>query len=230
MVSPLPDTAPLKPGSAVQPLPGIEIDIVSAIGEKAGVNEVGRLIIKKPWPGMLKKTNRDSRCIYGKDGYDTGDGALYDEDGYVWMMGRVDDVINVEGQRIGTAEVESALLTHRSVAEAAVVGKPDSLKGQAIYAYVTLNRNVEQTEELLRQLREHVCEKIGPIASPDTIQYVSSLPKTRSGKIMRRILKKIAADEHESFGDISTLADPSLLADLVEGKRHIQNEKTTTGA
>ncbi len=230
MVSPLPDTVPLKPGSAVQPLPGIEIDIVNASGEKTEVNEVGRLLIKKPWPGMLKEQNRDSGSIYGKDGYDTGDGALYDEDGYVWMMGRVDDVINVEGQRIGTAEVESALLTHRSVAEAAVVGKPDSLKGQAIYAYVTLNRNVEQTEELLRQLREHVCEKIGSIASPDTIQYVTGLPKTRSGKIMRRILKKIAADEHESFGDISTLADPSLLADLVEGKKHIHDEKTSTGA
>lgn len=221
MISPLADTTPLKPGSAVQPLPGIEIEIVNGAGAKVGVNEVGRLLIKKPWPGMLKEKSRDSKCCYGPEGYDTGDGALYDEDGYIWMMGRVDDVINAGGHRIGTAEVESALLTHRSVAEAAVVGKPDIVKGQAIYAYVTLNRNVEQTQELLSQLCEHVCKKIGPIASPDTIQYVSALPKTRSGKIMRRILKKIAADEYENFGDISTLADPSLIADLVEGKKHL---------
>jgi len=219
MISPLPETTPLKPGSAVSPLPGIEVEILNELGEKVAVNEVGRLIIKKPWPGMLKEQYGDSYSAKGADGFDTGDGARYDEDGYLWMMGRVDDVINVSGHRLGTSEVESALLTHGSVAEAAVVGVPHSLKGQAVYAYVTLNRNVEQTEELLGQLCDHVCRKIGPIAAPDAIQYVTGLPKTRSGKIMRRVLKRIAADEFDNFGDLSTLADHSVIGDLIEGKK-----------
>jgi acetyl-CoA synthetase len=136
-------------------------------------------------------------------------------------MGRLDDVINVSGHRLGTAEIESALLTHRSVAEAAVVAMAHPLKGQAIYAYITLNRNVEQTQELLEELRRHVRDEIGDLATPDAIQYASGLPKTRSGKVMRRVLKKIAMDDFDNFGDMSTLADPSILADLIEGKRNV---------
>jgi acetyl-CoA synthetase len=166
---------------------------------------------QEPW--------HSSSLIDSSGVYDTGDGARRDEDGYFWIMGRLDDVINVSGHRLGTAEIESALLTHRSVAEAAVVGMPHSLKGQAIYAYVTLNRNVQKTPELQDELRNHVRGKIGSIATLDGVQYAEALPKTRSGKIMRRLLKKIAADEFDDFGDISSLADPSIIAELVEGKK-----------
>jgi acetyl-CoA synthetase len=175
---------------------------------------------------MLKRLHGEKNSLRSTyldvpGGYDTGDGARRDEDGYFWIMGRLDDVINVSGHRLGTAEIESALLTHRSVAEAAVVGMPHPLKGQAIYAYVTLNRNVEQTQELLEDLRRHVRAEIGSLATPDAIQYASGLPKTRSGKIMRRVLKRIAVDDFDNFGDVSTLADPSILADLIEGKRSV---------
>jgi acetyl-CoA synthetase len=226
MIAPLPYTLPLKPGSAALPLPGIDAIVVDETGREISAGEGGRLVIRSPWPGMLKGLHgeQDSlRKIYldvFPGGYDTGDGARRDEDGYFWITGRVDDVINVSGHRLGTAEIESALLAHRSVAEAAVVGMPHELKGQAVYAYVTLNRNVEQTPDLLEELRRHVREEIGPIAAPDMIQYASGLPKTRSGKIMRRVLKRIAADDFDNFGDVSSLADPSILDDLVEGKRN----------
>jgi acetyl-CoA synthetase len=226
MITPLPNTVPQKPGSAALPLPGIDAAVVDDTGREMSDNEGGRLVIRKPWPGMLKRLHGEKNSL-GKiyldvpGGYDTGDGARRDEDGYFWIMGRLDDVINVSGHRLGTAEIESALLTHRSVAEAAVVGMPHPLKGQAIYAYVTLNRNVEQTQELLEDLRRHVRDEIGSHATPDAIQYASGLPKTRSGKIMRRVLKRIAVDDFDNFGDVSTLADPSILADLIEGKRSV---------
>jgi len=225
MIAPRPHTTLLKPGSAALPLAGIDAIVVDETGREVGVNEGGRLVIRSPWPGMLKGLQGEGDISsstfldVGQGGYDTGDGARRDEDGYFWITGRLDDVINVSGRRLGTAEIESALLTHRSVAEAAVVGMPHSLKGQAIYAYVMLNANVEQTPELLQELHLHVRNQIGSLASPDAIQYTSGLPKTKSGKIMRRVLKRIAADDFQNFGDISSLADPSVIADLVEGKK-----------
>jgi acetyl-CoA synthetase len=227
MISPLPGTISLKPGSAGLPLPGIDAAVVDETGRETGINEGGRLVIRKPWPGMLKRLHgkknslRKTYLDVFPGGFDTGDGARRDEEGDFWIMGRLDDVINVSGHRLGTAEIESALLTHRSVAEAAVVAMPHPLKGQAIYAYITLNRNVEQTQELLEELRRHVRDEIGDLATPDAIQYASGLPKTRSGKVMRRVLKRIAMDDFDNFGDMSTLADPSILADLIEGKKNV---------
>jgi acetyl-CoA synthetase len=227
MISPLPGTITLKPGSAGLPLPGIDAAVVDETGEETGINDGGRLVIRKPWPGMLKRLHgkknslRKTYLDVFPGGFDTGDGARRDEEGDFWIMGRLDDVINVSGHRLGTAEIESALLTHRSVAEAAVVAMPHPLKGQAIYAYITLNRNVEQTQELLEELRRHVRDEIGDLATPDAIQYASGLPKTRSGKVMRRVLKRIAMDDFDNFGDMSTLADPSILADLIEGKKNV---------
>lgn len=227
MISPLSCTVPLKPGSAALPLPGIDAAVVDETGKETGINEGGRLVVRKPWPGMLKRLHGEKNSLRKTylevfpGGFDTGDGARRDEEGYFWIMGRLDDVINVSGHRLGTAEIESALLTHRSVAEAAVVAMPHPIKGQAIYAYITLNRNVEQTQDLLEELRRHVRDEIGAFATPDAIQYASGLPKTRSGKIMRRVLKRIAVDDFDNFGDMSTLADPSILADLIEGKRSV---------
>lgn len=226
MISPLPGTIPLKPGSAGLPLPGIDAAVVDETGRETGINDGGRLVIRKPWPGILKRLYGEKNSLKKTylevfpGGFDTGDGARRDEEGYFWIMGRLDDVINVSGHRLGTAEIEAALLTHRTVAEAAVVAMPHQLKGQAIYAYITLNRNVEQTQDLLEELRRHVRDEIGAHATPDAIQYASRLPKTRSGKIMRRVLKRIAVDDFDNFGDMSTLADPSILADLIEGKRN----------
>lgn len=226
MIAPDPRREPLKPGSAGRPLPGIDATIVDAEGIEVRDQERGRLVIRRPWPGMCKdlcgeQDMTSSRRHHADQTrlYDSGDGALRDEDGCYWIIGRIDDIINVSGHRLGTAEIESALLTHRSIAEAAVVGMPHLLKGQGIYAYVTLNRNVEQTSELQDELRNHVREKIGPIATLEGVQYVETLPKTRSGKIMRRLLKKIAADDFNDFGDISSLADPSIIAELIEGKK-----------
>jgi acetyl-CoA synthetase len=184
-------------------------------------NSGGKLVIRKPWPGMLRglwgDPQRYQQVYWGEveHSYFTGDGARRDEDGYYWITGRVDDVLNVAGHRLGTAEVESALVAHAKVAEAAVVGCPHDIKGQGIYAYVTLVVDAEPTEELRKELREWVRREIGPIATPDFIQWAPGLPKTRSGKIMRRILRKIAANEHDQLGDISTLADPSVVANLV---------------
>jgi len=225
MISPLPYATPLKPGSATLPLPGIDAAIYTEEGLEAGPNEGGHLVIRKPWPGMLRGVfgdpERFKKAYFSRyeNIYDPEDGARRDEDGYFWIMGRLDDVINVSGHRLGTAEIESALVAHHSVAEAAVVGMPHPIKGQAIYAFVTVKSNIEQTPELLVELRAHVRTEIGPIASPDAIQYAPGLPKTRSGKIMRRVLRKIAANDFDNFGDTSTLADPSVVEDLINGKK-----------
>jgi acetyl-CoA synthetase len=222
LITPLPGAIPLKPGSATMPFPGIEPAIVREDGTPVGVNEGGYLVIKKPWPGLM-------RGVYGDPArfkntyftrfpgvYTTGDGARKDEDGYYWLMGRIDDVIKVSGHRIGTAEVESAFVAHPKVAEAAVVGMPHAIKGEGIYAFVTLKVGVEKSEELKKELVAWVRKQIGPIASPDKIQFADALPKTRSGKIMRRILTKISAGDIGNLGDTSTLADPSVVDTLVK--------------
>lgn len=228
MISPLPYATALKPGSATLPLPGIDAAIYNEAGEEAGPNEGGHLVIRKPWPGMLRGVFGDparfKKAYFSRyeDTYDPEDGARRDEDGYFWIMGRLDDVVNVSGHRLGTAEIESALVSHPQIAEAAVVGMPHPIKGQAIYAFVTPNTGVEQSPELLAELRIHVRKEIGPIATPDAIQYAPGLPKTRSGKIMRRVLRKIAANDFDDFGDTSTLADPSVVADLIDGKKAME--------
>ncbi|MFP4314938.1 MAG: acetate--CoA ligase [Desulfovibrionales bacterium] len=227
MISPLPYATPQKPGSATKPLPGIVPKIVNQEGREMGPNEGGFLVIEKPWPGMLRGVWGDparfkQQYFSGFPGkYESGDGAKVDREGYFWIMGRVDDVINVSGHRMGTAEIESALVAHPSVAEAAVVGMPHEIKGESIYAYVTLKADVDESPELLKELRTHVRKEIGPIATPEVIQFASGLPKTRSGKIMRRILRKIASDvtDTNEFGDTSTLADPTVINDLIEGKK-----------
>ena len=224
LISPLPGATDLKPGSATRPLPGVELQIVDADGQvQDGVTE-GNLCITDSWPGQMRTVYGDDQRFFdtyfstypGK--YFTGDGCRRDEDGYYWITGRVDDVINVSGHRMGTAEVESALVSHDDVAEAAVVGFPHDIKGQGIYAYVTLNAGTEPTEELRKALVAHVRNEIGPIAAPDVIQWAPGLPKTRSGKIMRRILRKIAENEVGALGDTSTLADPSVVDDLVKNR------------
>ncbi len=227
MISPLPYATPLKPGSASFPLPGVDAAIFDEEGNEAGVNEGGHLVIRRPWPGMLRGVfgdpERFKKTYFSRyEGiYDPEDGARKDEDGYFWIMGRLDDVINVSGHRLGTAEIESALVSHEAVAEAAVVGMPHPVKGQTIFAYVTLMASVEGSDELKNELRKHVRAEIGPIATPEVIMWAPGLPKTRSGKIMRRILRKIAADDFENFGDTSTLADPSVVDHLVQGKKEL---------
>jgi acetyl-CoA synthetase len=224
LISPLPGATDLKPGSATLPLPGVLPIIVDGEGhELAGATE-GNLCIADSWPGQMRTVFGDhERFIQTyfstfKGLYFTGDGARRDVDGYYWITGRVDDVINVSGHRMGTAEVESALVAHPKVAEAAVVGFPHDLKGQGIYAYVTLNADEEPTEALRLELVAWVRKEIGPIASPDAIQWAPGLPKTRSGKIMRRILRKIAANETDNLGDTSTLADPGVVTELVDNR------------
>lgn len=224
LITPLPGAIPLKPGSATKPFFGVEPCIVDDQGNELEGEAEGALCIKRPWPGMMRTVYGDhDRFIetYFKmfpHKYFTGDGARRDADGYYWITGRVDDVINVSGHRMGTAEVESALVLHDAVAEAAVVGYPHDIKGQGIYAYVTLMHGVEPTDELRAELVKHVRKEIGPIASPDVIQWAPSLPKTRSGKIMRRILRKVAANELDTLGDTSTLADPSVVDHLIENR------------
>jgi acetyl-CoA synthetase len=226
MITTLPGAHDMKPGSAGLPFFGVEPQLVDADGGVLEGEASGNLCIARSWPGQ-------SRSIYGdherfiqtyfstyKGKYFTGDGCRRDEDGYYWITGRVDDVINVSGHRMGTAEVESALVSHPSVAESAVVGYPHDLKGQGIYCYVTLILGEEPSEALERALRQHVRTEIGPIATPDIIHFTPGLPKTRSGKIMRRILRKIAENEFGSLGDTSTLADPSLVDSLIEGRRN----------
>jgi acetyl-CoA synthetase len=221
LITPLPGCTPTKPGSATIPFFGVNPKVIRQDGSEAGVNEGGYLVITKPWPGIM-------RGVYGDPGrfkntyfvqypglYFTGDGARRDKDGYFWLMGRVDDVINVSGHRIGTAELESILAAHPKVAEAAVVGYPHNIKGEGIYAYITVKDNVEVTEDLHLKLIQHVRKEIGPIASPDVIHFADALPKTRSGKIMRRILRKIAAGEIDQLGDTTTLADPGIVNSLV---------------
>ena len=222
LITPLPGATPLKPGSATFPFPGIEPAVLRLDGTEADVNEGGQLVIKKPWPGMM-------RTVYGNHPrfketyftqfpgmYTTGDSARKDEDGYLWIMGRIDDVIKVSGHRLGPAEIESSLVSHPAVAEAAVVGYPHEIKGEAIYAFVTLKEDVAKSKELRTELENHVRTTIGPIAKPEKIQFADALPKTRSGKIMRRILRKIASGEIDQLGDTSTLADPYVVEVLVK--------------
>ena len=226
LISALPGAIPLKPGSATLPLFGVEPRVVNDRGEACKANEGGLLVLTKPWPGIM-------RSVYGQHDrfketyfsrfpgwYFTGDGARCDQDGYYWLMGRVDDVINVSGHRIGTAEVESALVSDLKVAEAAVVGFPHNIKGQGLYAYVTLKNDAEASEDLRKELAQQVRKEIGAIAVPDKIQFADALPKTRSGKIMRRILRKIAEGHTnpEDLGDVTTLADPSVVGHLLSGR------------
>ncbi len=224
LISPLPGCVPLKPGSATLPFFGVAPKVIRHDGSEAGVNEGGYLVITRPWPGIM-------RGVYGEPNkfrnnyftqyqgcYFTADGARKDEDGYFWLMGRVDDVINISGHRLGTAEVESSLVAHPKVAEAAVVGYPHDIKGEGIYAYVTLLEGVTATEDLRKELVAIVRKEIGPIASPDVIHFTHSLPKTRSGKILRRILRKIASGDLEQLGDTSTLADPTVVEILISCK------------
>ena len=226
MISPLPGAVDTKPGSATLPLPGIEVEIVNKEGAKVEINEGGYLIIRKPWPGMMRTIHGNSQrflesywdFIPHKEEpfvYFAGDGARIDNDGYVWIMGRVDDVISVSGHRLGTMEIESALVSHESVAEAAVVGKKDELKGEAIVAFVSLEKNFKNSDQLVDEIKLHVVSEIGVIAKPEKIIITDSLPKTRSGKIMRRILRSLASGEKVS-GDISTLEDSSVLEKLKE--------------
>jgi acetyl-CoA synthetase len=226
LITPLPGATALKPGSATFPFFGIQPALVDEKGQTLDGEAAGNLVILESWPGQ-------SRTIYGDHErfvqtyfstypgtYFTGDGCRRDADGYYWITGRVDDVINVSGHRLGTAEVESALVSHPKVAEAAVVGYPHSLKGQGIYCYVTLIAGETWGDELVKELTAHVRKEIGPIASPDLIQFAPGLPKTRSGKIMRRILRKIAEDEFSNLGDISTLADPAVVQDLIDNRQN----------
>ena len=224
LITPLPGATALKPGSATRPFFGVQPVIVDNEGNILEGACEGNLCIADSWPGQMRTLFGDhDRFIQTyfstyENLYFTGDGCRRDEDGYYWITGRVDDVINVSGHRMGTAEVESALVAHKKVAEAAVVGAPHEIKGQGIYAYVTLILGEEPSEELRQELTQWVRKEIGPIASPDWVQWSPGLPKTRSGKIMRRILRKIAANEHDSLGDTSTLADPTVVTDLIENR------------
>ncbi len=223
LITPLPGAHTLKPGSASRPFFGVDSVVLRDDGTECGTNEGGKLCIRKPWPGMMRTMWGDHERFIDtyftmyNDIYFAGDGCRIDEDGDYWLMGRIDDVVNVSGHRIGTAEVESALVSHDSVAEAAVTPMPHEIKGQALYAFVTVVDGVDESEDLKKELFLHVRKEIGPIAVPEKIQFARALPKTRSGKIMRRILRKIAENETGNLGDITTLADPSVVYALIEG-------------
>jgi len=225
LITPLPGVHTLKPGSASRPFFGIEPVVLRDDGTECAPNEGGKLCIKLPWPGIMRTTWGDHERFVNtyfrtfKDMYFTGDGCRVDDDGDYWLLGRVDDVVNVSGHRIGTAEVESALVSHPKVAEAAVAPMPHDIKGQALYAFVTLKDGIADSEELKKELAQHVRKEIGAIAVPDKIQFAPGLPKTRSGKIMRRILRKIAENQTDQIGDISTLADSTVVEALVKGKQ-----------
>ena len=224
LITPLPGATPLKPGSATQPFFGVKPALMNAEGHVIDGAGDGNLVILDSWPGQMRTVYRDHERFIQTyfsaypGTYFTGDGCRRDEDGYYWITGRVDDVINVAGHRMGTAEVESALVAHPKVAEAACVGYPHSLKGQGIYVYVTLMQGIEPTEALRQELKNWVRQEIGPIATPDLIQFSPGLPKTRSGKIMRRILRKIAEDDFSNLGDTSTLAEPGVVSDLIDNR------------
>ncbi len=226
LITPLPGVTPLKPGSATRPFFGVKPAIVDHEGTPREGEATGNLVITDSWPGQMRTVYGDHQRFVDtyfsqfEGRYFTGDGARRDADGYYWITGRVDDVINVSGHRMGTAEVESALVAHDKVAEAAVVGYPHEIKGQGIYAYVTLMEGVEPSDEILQELRQWVRKEIGPIATPDLIQFAPSLPKTRSGKIMRRILRKVAANDYGELGDTSTLADPAVVDDLIDKRKN----------
>ncbi|MCX6012124.1 MAG: acetate--CoA ligase [Chloroflexi bacterium] len=222
LITPIAGATPIKPGSATLPFFGIEPAILNEDGKEVGIDEGGSLVIKKPWPGLMRTVYGDTErfkktyFIQFPGVYTTGDGARRDKDGYYWLMGRLDDVIKVSGHRLGTAEIESAFVSNSKVAEAAVVPIPHAVKGSAIYAFVTLKAGVKPTEDLKKELIAHVRKSMGPIASPEKIQFAPALPKTRSGKIMRRILTKIASGDVNNLGDTSTLADPSVVDQLVK--------------
>jgi len=221
MIAPLPGATPLKPGSATLPFFGIQAEVVDDKGEAVPPGAGGRLIIRKPWPSMLRGVWGDPQRFewtYWRDvpgAYCTGDGARRDKDGYLWIVGRIDDVLKVSGHRIGTAELESALVSHPAVAEAAVVGRADDVKGEAIVAFVTVKAGVDASPKLREELRQHVGREIGPVAKPEEIRFAQLLPKTRSGKIMRRLLRQVAAGSVIT-GDVTTLEDFSVLAKLCE--------------
>ena len=228
MITPLPGAHTLKPGSAGRPFFGVEPLILKDDRSECDRNEGGKLCIKKPWPGMMRTMWGDHDRFIDvyftmyDDIYFAGDGCRIDDDGDYWLLGRIDDVVNVSGHRIGTAEVESALVSHKDVAEAAVTPIPHEIKGQGLYAYVTLVGGIEETDALKKELIMHVRKEIGPIAAPEAIQWAPALPKTRSGKIMRRILRKIAENSADNLGDISTLADPSVVESLIENRKLIK--------
>ena len=224
MITPLPGATKLKPGSATRPFFGVRPALLDEEGNELEGAASGNLVITHSWPGQMRTIFGDQERFHetyfsmypGR--YFTGDGCRRDEDGFYWITGRVDDVINVSGHRMGTAEVESALVLHKHVAEAAVVGFPHDIKGQGIFAYVTLNTGVESSDELKKELVTLVRSEIGPIAAPDAIQWAPGLPKTRSGKIMRRILRKIAENEFDGLGDTSTLAEPAVVDELIANR------------
>jgi acetyl-CoA synthetase len=224
LASPLPGATAMKPGSCTKPLPGVKFQLVDADGKVLSGATSGNLCITDSWPGQMRTVYGDHERFIntyfttypGK--YFTGDGCRRDEDGYYWITGRVDDVINVSGHRLGTAEIESALVAHQHVAEAAVVGYPHDIKGQGIYCFVTLNADAEESDILAAELKGWVRREIGPFAAPDVVQFAPGLPKTRSGKIMRRILRKIAENDIANLGDTSTLADPAVVDDLVKNR------------
>ncbi|MEK9923612.1 MAG: AMP-binding protein, partial [Rhodospirillales bacterium] len=226
LITPLPGATALKPGSATLPFFGVKPVMVDAEGKLLEGACEGNLCIAESWPGQMRTVYGDHQRFVDTyfstypGRYFTGDGARRDADGYYWITGRVDDVINVSGHRMGTAEVESALVAHPKVAESAVVGAPHDIKGQGIYAYVTLNLGEDPSDDLKKELVQWVRKEIGPIASPDWLQWAPGLPKTRSGKIMRRILRKIAEDDFGNLGDTSTLADPAVVEDLVENRQN----------
>jgi acetyl-CoA synthetase len=222
MITPLPGATDLKPGSATRPFFGVQPALVDGAGMILEGATEGNLVMVDSWPGQARTVFGDHERFVQtyfstfRGMYFTGDGARRDADGYYWITGRVDDVLNVSGHRMGTAEIESAMVAHEKVAEAAVVGYPHDIKGQGIYVYVTLNAGESASDALVKELRAWVRSEIGPVATPDLIQITPGLPKTRSGKIMRRILRKIAANEHDALGDISTLADPGVVDTLID--------------
>ncbi|MCS7280804.1 MAG: acetate--CoA ligase [Desulfobacterota bacterium] len=230
LIAPMPGAWPLKPGSATLPFFGVEPVVLrpratpTSPPQEADINEGGELCIKRSWPGIMRGVYGDPNAFYERyftqqpGFYYTGDGARKDEDGYFWLMGRIDDVVNVSGHRIGTAEVESALVSHPAVAEAAVVGYPHEIKGEDLYAFVILKQGYDPSDELRKELINHVRKEIGPIATPGKLQFVPGLPKTRSGKIMRRILRKIASGEIDQIGDTTTLAEPSVVEEIIKGR------------
>ena len=224
MITPLPGAHTLKPGSASRPFFGVDPVVLRDDGTECARNEGGKLFIRRPWPGMMRTMwgahDRFIETYFSTlaDHYFTGDGCRIDQDGDYWLMGRIDDVVNISGHRLGTAEIESALVSHATVAEAAVTPIPHDIKGQGVYAFVTLVQGIEGTDELRQQLIQHIRKEIGPIATPEGIQFAPALPKTRSGKIMRRILRKIAEKDTSNLGDTSTLADPSVVEHLVAGR------------
>ncbi|HKU92108.1 MAG TPA: AMP-binding protein, partial [Sphingomicrobium sp.] len=225
LISPVPGATPMKPGSATKPLPGVHVELVDSEGKVLEGAVSGNLCLTASWPGQMRTVWGDHKRFFEtyfttyRGRYFTGDGCRRDEDGYYWITGRVDDVINVSGHRVGSAEVESSLVSHAKVAEAAVVGYPHDIKGQAIYAFVTLNAGEDGGDELRNELKLEVRHDIGALAAPEKIQFTPALPKTRSGKIMRRILRKIAEGETSSLGDTSTLADPGVVDALLAGRQ-----------